>query len=180
MNPELDAEELKFLAIQASQREEPQQALLYLKHAITQSPQDGELHYLLAAEHAQLGMYDRAAHEMTQALQLKPDMHTARLQLALLHLGAARVEAASADIEVLKKLDANSCFHHFGHGLDHLMHDRFGPCRQALERGIALNHANAALNGDMQKIIAALPEQDDADPDGSIWLSAYRENDSPQ
>lgn len=180
MNSEihLDAEELKFLAIQASRNSDAQHALLYLKHAMQQQPGDGELLYLLAAEHAQLGMYERAAEEMTAALNLKPDMHTARLQLGLLHLTAGRGDAALSVLRPLVGLGSESCFSHFATGLEHLVMDQFPACRAALERGISLNQENQALNADMQKIIDALPapEEPDTSDAGSVWLAAYERN----
>lgn len=175
---QLDADELKYLAIQASRNSETQQALMYLKHAILQEPRDGELLYLLAAEHAQLGMYDRAANEMTSALDLNPDMHTARLQLGLLHLTAGKVDAARSVLERLIGLGSENYFNRFATGLEYLIQDQFPACRAALERGISLNHENVALNTDMQKIIDALPvdNQPDTGEVGSVWLSAYERN----
>lgn len=182
MNPgtDLDADELKFLAIQASRGNQSEQALVYLKQAIGKAPQNGELHYLLAAEHAQLGMYDRAAEEMERALALTPALHTARLQLGLLYLTQARVELSASTLEPLATLADDDCFRHFSLGLLHLMQDRFTSCRAALTTGIALNVQNQALNGDMQKILDALPpDPDQAQTDGNVWLSAYRQNDVP-
>jgi tetratricopeptide (TPR) repeat protein len=177
---DLDAEELKFLAIQASGQKLADQALLYLKQAILRAPQRGDLYYLMAAEHAQLGMYDRAAEEMEHAIQLSPELHTARLQLGMLHLGAARVEAAQLALRPLQELAPEHPLHQFGAGLLHLMHDQFSECRAALETGIALNVENPALNGDMKKIIDALPAADagQAAPpaSGNVWLSAYRKD----
>jgi tetratricopeptide (TPR) repeat protein len=156
-NSSLDPEELKFLAIRASRSKQADQALLYLKQAISAKPQDGELYYLLAAEHAQLGMIDRAADEMEHALLLAPGMHTARLQLGLLYLTQANVEASIRTLEPLFLLKEDNCYRLFSAGLVHLIHDRFPACRAALTQGIACNAQNDALNGDMQKILDALP-----------------------
>lgn len=185
MNPDtgLDPQELKFLAIQASRGEQPEQALVYLKRAIRTAPNDGELYYLLAAEHAQLGMYDRAAEEMEHALVLAPDMHTARLQLGLLYLTQANVEASARTLEPLVALEADNSFHLFSTGLVHLMNDRFPACRTALTKGIERNVHNDALNADMQKILDALPVQETptetAPADTNVWLSAYKQNNGP-
>ena len=178
---DLDPEELKFLAIQAGRGNQPDQALHYLKQAIRHAPQDGELHYLLGAEHAQLGMYDRAAEEMERALALAPDMHTARLQLGLLYLTQADVDASGRTLELLCALKEDNCHRHFALGLLHLMHDRFTECRAALMHGIAGNRQNDALNLDMQKILDALPPPapESAPADSNVWLSAYRQNDAP-
>ena len=185
-NADLDPQELKFLAIQASRDNHADQALSYLKQAIRHAPTDGELHYLLAAEHAQLGMYDRAAEGMERALTLAPGMHTARLQLGLLYLTQANAEASTRILAPLAEQEGRNHFGLFALGLLHLMHDRFPACRAALMEGIALNDQNAALNGDMQKILDALPppglEPDQApaaSTDSNIWLSAYRQNDTP-
>ena len=182
MNPNtaLDPEELKFLAIQASRGKQADQALLFLKQAISAKPQDGELYYLLAAEHAQLGMYNRAADEMEHALLLAPGMHTARLQLGLLYLTQANVEASARTLEPLLTLEEDNCFRLFSDGLMHLMHDRFPACHDALTRGIARNVQNDALNGDMQKILDALPSPrlEPSATDGNVWMSASRQDDA--
>jgi len=175
---DLDADELKYLAIQASRKSETEHALMYLKHAIRKQPADGELLYLLAAEHAQLGMYDRATEEMTAALNLNPDIHTARLQLGLLHLTEGRVDAARSVLQRLVGLGTENYFSYFATGLEYLIQDQFPACRVALERGISMNDENSALNGDMQKIIDALPvtSQLEASDASSVWLSAYERN----
>lgn len=152
-----DAQELKFLALQATRRGQSDQALLYLKRAISHAPQDGELHYLLAAEHAQLGLYDRAAAEMAHALVLAPGMHTARLQLGLLYLTQARLDDSSETLAPLAALPKDNCYRLFSLGLLHLVNDRFSECRDALTQGMLHNDQNDALNGDMQKILDALP-----------------------
>jgi tetratricopeptide (TPR) repeat protein len=156
-NTDLDPQELKFLAIQASRDNHADQALIYLKQAIRHAPADGELHYLLAAEHAQLGIYDRAAEGMERALALTPGLHTARLQLGLLYLTQANVEASTRTLAPLAERKDGNYFGLFALGLLHLMHDRFPACRAALTQGIALNEENDALNGDMKKILDALP-----------------------
>ncbi len=177
----LDSQELKFLAIEASRGRQAERALGYLKQAIGQAPLDGELHYLMAAEHAQMGMYDRAAEEMEHALRLAPGLHAARLQLGLLYLTQANVDASGRTLEPLCALDEGSCFRSFAFGLLHLMHDRFPECRAALAQGIALNAQNDALNGDMRKILDALPAPavDAASADSNVWLSAYKQDDAP-
>lgn len=181
----LDSQELKYLALQSSRDQRSDQAISYLKMAIQQEPEDSELYYLLGAEHAQLGMYDRAAEEMERALAFNPGLRTARLQLGLLYLTQAQVVASTDTLGPLTVLPENDCFRHFALGLLHLTNDRFPECRIALGRGISLNILNEPLNADMRKIIDALPPpgtepkpvQDDQEE--NVWLSAYRQNDMP-
>lgn len=183
MPPDLDAEELKFLAIQASRNKQSHQALIYLKEALVRSPRQGDLYYLIGAEHAQLGMYERAADEMEHALALSPQLHMARLQLALLHLSLGRSEAAMRVLQPLEQLGAEHALYQFGQGLQHLLHERFTPCRHALEKGMALNTDNPSLNADIGKLLNALPAEPVRSdlppgeaPAGNVWLAAYRQD----
>jgi tetratricopeptide (TPR) repeat protein len=127
-------------------------------------------------------MLERAMEEMERALALSAELHTARLQLALLYLGAQRVEDARRVLQPLQELAPDHALHHFGFGLQYLMQDRFAECRAALEQGIALNVENPALNTDMGKLLDALPALDGSQappPGGNVWLSAYRRDAGP-
>ena len=149
----LDAEELLQLAIRASEANRHEEALSFLKRAIEQAPNDGKLYYMLGAEHAQIGLYDRAAEEMAKAVQLAPELHTAHFQLGLLHLTSGRVPQAEAAWKPLDTLGADHPLYVFKTGLLHLVRDEFEECAKHLKRGIALNTANPALNNDMQRVL---------------------------
>jgi hypothetical protein len=88
---------------------------------------------------------------MERALALTPGLHTARLQLGLLYLTQANVEASTRTLAPLAERKDGNYFGLFALGLLHLMHDRFPACRAALTQGIALHEENDALNGDMKK-----------------------------
>lgn len=49
---------------------------------------------MLAAEHAQIGLMDRAIEGMNKAVQLAPSFMTAHLQLGLMHYSKGDIEAA--------------------------------------------------------------------------------------
>ncbi len=149
----LDDDELLHLALRASNENRHEEAISYLKRAIGVSPNNAKAHYMLGAEHAEIGLYDRAAEEMAKAILLDPTLVTAQFQLGLLHITSARVKEAEETWKPLDKLGENNPFYLFKTGMLHLARDEFEACIQALEKGIKLNQQNVALNNDMRKVL---------------------------
>ncbi len=167
----LDSPELLHLALEAANRDDHGAAISYLKQAIdlpqgeaASSTDYAKLVYLLGAEYAQIGMMDRAQENMARAVELDPDLHTARLQLGLLLLTQAQPQQAVEVLAPLQSLGADSPFTHFANGLVYLTRDNVTDCRTSIERGMQLNiehpRPNLALNDDMRKLLAALPGAD--------------------
>src|SRR5262245_61255463 len=82
----LDVEENLHLALHANARNDPHACMTYLKEALRQEPQNALAIYLLATQHAQVGLYARAVRGMQSALELNPKLDLARFQLGLLLL----------------------------------------------------------------------------------------------
>lgn len=169
-NTSLQGTELLHLAIEASGRQDHGAAISYLKQALdlpageaVPSQEYAKYLYLLGAEYAQIGMMDRAADHMNQAIDMDPQLHTARFQLGLLYLTCNQPAQALSTLAPLEKLPEDAALHHLGQGLQHLIQDQFSACRESLLKGIELNsHSaapNLALNADMQKLLAALDAQ---------------------
>lgn len=167
----LDSAELLHLALEAAGRDDHGAAISYLKQATdlpagktAVSNDFAQLVYLLGAEYAQIGMMDRAQENMARAIDLNPDLHTARLQLGLLLLTQAQPRQAVEVLAPLQQLGDAAPFAHFAKGLEHLTRDEVADCRADIERGMQLNSAhprpNPALNDDMRKLLAALPGGD--------------------
>lgn len=185
---ELDGEELVHLALRASEAQHHEDAMKYLKTATNRFPDNAQAHYLLGAEHASIGMYERAIEEMSEALRLDPGLLTARFQLGLLHMTRGAPKDAERVWKPLDALGPTSPLYLFKNGLTHLIHDRLRECVQALEEGIAHNTV-APLNDDMRRVAddvrARLQSQAPADvakadtsQSGEYgFLSAYRRND---
>lgn len=180
----LDSDELLHLALDASQKEQPAKAIEYLKRAAEISPDNADVRYMLGAEHAQIGMYERAMEDMAAALQINPELDTARFQLGLLYLTSKRVVEAIDVWQPLDRLGEDNSLYLFKTGLIHLAQDEFNPCLEYLRRGIANNSFNLALNNDMQRIIdevtpLAAAQDSDAppprgeEPTGHLFLNAY-------
>jgi tetratricopeptide (TPR) repeat protein len=189
----LDDQELLHLALRASDQNRHEEAISYLKRALDISPDNAKAHYMLGAEHAEIGLYDRAAEEMAKAVKLDPTLVTAQFQLGLLHITSARVKEAEETWKPLDKLGPNNPFYLFKTGMLHLARDEFDACIETLEKGIKLNQQNAALNNDMRRVIddvkakfppgagtgtpAAAPEDKDKTKyPRDVSLTAYRQS----
>jgi tetratricopeptide (TPR) repeat protein len=149
----LDADELLHLAVAASDRDATDQAIGLLKRAVEVAPGHANAHYLLGAEHAQIGMFERAIGDMHRAVELDPDLHAARFQLGMLLLTSRQVDAAASIWQGLDKLGPNHFYVLFKAGLLHLARDEFGACIESLRTGMAVNTVNHPLNVDMQRIV---------------------------
>jgi len=150
----LDAEELLQLAIHASQKDDHETAIINLKRALEISPENAKLHYFLGAEHAQIGLFDRAMREMTHAIQLDSSLVAAIFQLGLIHLTSGQVEQAIECWLPLNELGESNYLYLFKTGMIHLSRDEFDECESHLKKGIDLNQENKPLNQDMQRILA--------------------------
>jgi tetratricopeptide (TPR) repeat protein len=151
---ELTAEELMHLAMHAIGQDSPDKAISLLKRLLEMEPQNGKAHYLLGAVHAEIGMYDVAAEEMARAMDLEPDLHTARFQLGLLNLTSGRLEEAQRIWDGLDVLGDRDPLYLFKTGMLHLVKDEFEPCVAALKAGIELNTFNEDLNNDMRRVMS--------------------------
>jgi tetratricopeptide (TPR) repeat protein len=152
----LDQTELFQLASNASANNDSASAIAYLKEAVGRADATAAAHYLLGAEYAQIHMYERAVGEMERALALDPALSVARLQLGLLWLTSGGADRADTVLAPLAELPANEALRHFGAGLRHLIKDQMDEAVARLEQGIALNTANAPLNGDMLNILGEI------------------------
>lgn len=141
-----------------------------LRRAAVADPRNGEIRYLLGAELAQQRRYDEAVLELSAAVALNPLLHTARLQLGLLHLTMAQTQHASAVLAPLESLEDHSGLKHFKRGLDALMVDDLQAAAASIERGIELNRDNPPLNADMRMLLGrvkdALSKNEAAPPNG--------------
>lgn len=184
----LDADELLQLAIRASGADNHEESISYLKRAVDVAPKNGKVHYMLGAEHAQIGLYERAMEEMKHAVDLEPTLYTAHFQLGLLLVTAGRPDQAKAAWQALDNLGPNDPLYLFKSGLLHLVSDEFPQAMDQLKKGLALNTTNEALNrdmrrvlGDIEKLVASSTPPTDQQPpskqtDQHVLLSAYREN----
>lgn len=149
----LDQAELFQLGMNAIDKGETGAALSYLKEAVARPDATALSHFVLAAEYAQIAMYDRAVVEMEAALALDPGLAIARFQLGQLWLTIGDYDRADLAWAPLAELPATDFLNRFGAGLRHLVRREFDDSRRCLLEGIALNDANVPLNEDMQRLL---------------------------
>jgi tetratricopeptide (TPR) repeat protein len=149
----LTVSDLIGLAIGAAARNENEQAIELCKRALEVSPRASQAHYLLGAQYAQIGMFERAMDEIRTALEIQPELHEARFQLGLLLLTEARVPEAIDAWHDLEELPETYSLRQFQQGLRQMAEDRFVEAISSLEAGMAMNRTNAALNADMARVI---------------------------
>ncbi len=161
--------------------------MAYLKEASTRGDASEQTHFLLGSEYAQIGLMDQARQHLQRAIDLNPAFAIARFQLGLLHLTNAQPQEALDTWSALSALGSEHPLQAFHVGMQHLIRDEFADCLQHLERGIALNVDNPALNTNMQliiervKVLLSDPTQASSKPgDGTkeeaqshLFLNAY-------
>ena len=79
MTSRLDSNELLHLAIAASRKDDHEKAIGHLKQALELAPDNARVHYFLGAEHAQIGLYERAM-EGIEASDVAIEVSTAGLR----------------------------------------------------------------------------------------------------
>lgn len=150
----LDSEELMHLALYASEHDTPEKAIGHLKRLLNNEPRHGQARYFLGALHAEIGMYDKAVEEMTEAISVDPNLPpTAHFQLGLIHLTSGRIDEAKTVWQDLDKLGENHFLHMFKTGMLHLVDNEFDSCINLLDAGIKQNTVNEDLNNDMRRVI---------------------------
>ncbi|WP_163834363.1 tetratricopeptide repeat protein [Spartinivicinus ruber] len=152
ISEQLDTDEILHCALAASEQKDHEQAIRLFKQYLMQSP-DGKGYLLLAAEHAEIGLYQRAIAEMKQAITLDSSLWIAHFQLSLLYLIEQDIAQASTIWQQLMLSDAPQYFHYFAEGLLLIHQDQLAEGIGKLKQGIELNNENLPLNNDINNII---------------------------
>lgn len=178
----LDASEYLHLAIHASQENNHHAALNYLNQALAHEPNNPAIRYFLAAEHAELGLFERACSGMEEALALDPNMDIARFQLSLVYLQLQRTEEARNMFGILHSQTQEESLRDFADAYLHLLDEKRDAAIRLFEQGLA-DCKNLALKGDMTRVLTSLKSVDqalefEADREAGVpvFLGAYRES----
>ncbi|MBX8528745.1 hypothetical protein K5D32_03700 [Pseudomonas cichorii] len=174
----LDASEYLHLAINASKKGDHHAALDCLNTALELEPKNAAIHYFRAAEHAELGMMERAHAEMVGALELNPEMDMARFQLGLLSLQLSKVDEARNAFDSLSAKSPDISLREFSGAYLELLNENTETAINRLTMGLA-SCSNAALKADMKRVLSSIsdtsnvPLPDKAEP--ALFLGAYRD-----
>lgn len=178
----LDADEYLHLAINSSQTGDHHAALEHLHKALEKNPAHVGARYFLAAEHAELGLYERAHAEMQELLVMAPELDIARFQLGLLSLQLDRKESAQQAFAALAEGARDESLQVFAEAYISLLAEHKSDAIDQMEEGLRLC-SNPALRGDMSRVLASLKQDAPAVADESgdtvppVFLGAYRNSD---
>jgi len=152
-NEQFDPEELLHLAVKASNADDIDKAMDYLKRAISISPNDAKAHYFLGALHAEIGMFDRAIADMTKATEIDPDFLVAYFQMGQVYITLNDVDAAEEVWKALDHLGEDNFYFLFKRGMLNVMRGNYEACIKDMKKGIELNNTNESLTNDMQRLL---------------------------
>ncbi len=176
----LDNEELLRLSLEAINGNRDAEAISMLKLMLSRDPDHLHATYLLAAQHAQIGMFDRAEAGMRTVVARSPEFAIARFQLGqLLTMKGAVAESREILSPLFAGEDALSAY---ARGMAALSAENVATGLRELELGLTLPQEIPALSSDMQRLRDNLLQQQAAanDVPGSaaptsapVYLAGY-------
>jgi tetratricopeptide (TPR) repeat protein len=177
MSATFDVEEYLHLAVHASAARNPHACMTYLKELLKIEPRHPTALYVLALQHAEIGLVARALHELNEVLQISPDLDAARFQLTIMLLDSGQKEPAGQHIaRLLRSPDAS--VRDYALGLLALADDKLGLAQQKIKEAMAQPQTHR-LGPQMGHILALIEKrlQRDAKPaeagERRISLGAY-------
>jgi Flp pilus assembly protein TadD len=152
----LDNEELLRIALDAINQDRHADAVAMLKTLLERDASHVFATYLLAAEHAQLGMMDRAEEGFARTVALAPDFPMARFQLGQIELVKGDAEAAKRVLAPLTQLPANVALSSYARGLIAAANEDVAGAINELTAGLACEQEIPALADDMRRVLGNL------------------------
>lgn len=146
----LDADELLVLSIDAIAKGLQADAMVFLKSLLARDAANTYAIYLLAAQHAQLGMADRAEQGFRKVVENVPELSIARFQYGQLLMGQGRSEeAADMLAPILEQVDDLGAY---ARALNAAGQDRIQDSLRELDKGLELPQSIPALTIDMRRL----------------------------
>ncbi|HKU15146.1 MAG TPA: hypothetical protein VJQ52_12180 [Steroidobacteraceae bacterium] len=175
-----DSEECFHLALHASASGQPHTCMTYLRQLLQEQPTHAPAMYLLAAQHAEIGLYERAVDGFKAALAIAPNMEIARFQLGLLLLDGNRRAEARENLAALSG-SSDPGLATFAAAMVALAEEDLQAAREKLTLGLTQSR-NPPIAALMQRVLAGLEARGEAamaEPatgdDGAGVLRAYRQ-----
>ena len=152
----LDNDELLRIALEAVNQDRNGEAVSMLKTLLERDPTHVFATYLLAAEHAQLGLMDRAEEGFRKTVQMAPDFSIARFQLGQLCLVKGDPVAAKSMLAPLTNLPEGDALLGYAKGLIAAADEDAGEAIHQLQAGLVCPQEIPALAMDMRKVLENL------------------------
>ena len=146
----LDRDELLRLSLDAINAGHDADSVVLLKTLLEREPQHVHATYLLAAQHAQMGLFERAEAGFRAVINADPELAIARFQFAQLLTMQGRCDEADALLVALT--ERNDALGAYARALRAAGRDDVEETRRQLEVGIALPQVIPALQQDMQRL----------------------------
>lgn len=152
----LSNDEILRVALEAVNGDRTAEALDLLKALLERDPSHVFATYLLAAEHAQLGMLDEAERGFGRAVELAPDFDIARFQWGQIFLSRGEPAAARSALQPLAEKGAGDALCFYARGLIAAADEDASVAIAELERGLACPQDIPALASDMRRLADTL------------------------
>ena len=149
----LDNDELLRIALDALNQDRHGEAVSMLKTLVERDPKHVFGTYLLAAEHMQLGLVDRAEEGFRRTVELAPDFPIARFQLGQLYLVKGDAASARTTLAPVAALPEHVAMSHYAKGLIAAANEDAQSAILALQAGLACEQDPPLLAGDMQRVL---------------------------
>lgn len=156
----IDTEERFHLALHAASMGQPHVCVPYLRQVLQEQPTHARAMHLLAAQHAEIGLYERAISGMKAALAIEPQLEIARFQLGLLLLDGNRRAEAKESLAALSGSSAPG-LPAFAAAMIALADDDLQVARAKLALGL-MQSRNSPLASLMQRVLDGLHVRDEA------------------
>jgi tetratricopeptide (TPR) repeat protein len=159
----LDADEYLHLAFHASAHGQHHACLSYLKEALSLQPDNATALYLLATQHADLGLHARAIEGMKSALAIDPGLEAARFQLGWMLMDAGAVSEAKAHFGSLAT-STDPAMKSYASALGALADGNIVAAKSHIESGLSRKVVNPGLTNIMTQLLAKLSNAKAATP----------------
>ena len=180
----LDANEYLHLAVNASMESDHHKAMECLKKCLELDAENANANYLLGAEYAEIGMFDRAVERMEKALELEPGLEFASFQLGMLYLRGESVDNARQQFEALADRATLPSLQSYSRGMLLAMDNDHESASAAIQQGIDEDQDGTALQQSMMQVLKTVRthldggvEEGGEGDKSRVYLGAYSEDD---
>jgi tetratricopeptide (TPR) repeat protein len=148
----LDAEEHFHLALHASATGDHHACMQHLEEVLQQEPHNARAIYLLAVQHAELGLTQRAITGIKAALSIDPDLEIARFQLGLLLMFDKNLPAEAKDYLGRLCQSQNRALKAYSEALIAMADNQLVLARHKLAIGLAESSPDSSLSMLMRRL----------------------------
>jgi tetratricopeptide (TPR) repeat protein len=171
-----DLEERFHLALHAGSVGQHDVCMTHLKEILQQQPEHACAVYLLAVQHSELGLHERAVRGLQAALAIDPELQIARFHIGMLLLDQQRRSEARESFAALGG-SSDAELRLFAEAMIALLDDDLKVAQEKLTTGVASPACNHALGGLMLHVLRTISEIEpvvsgSAAQDGRVSLGA--------